>query len=167
MRPFEEGDLLKNVQWINSVELQKSLFISGPISYRAEQEWYNSVIQDNTRMLFAIDHNEDGKYIGNINLSNISFKNRLAAMAIYIGDKDYRKKGCAREALSLLLNYSFHHLGLHKIWLNVSELNESAISLYKSCGFNIEGTLKDEVFFDNKQYISLIRMAIFDDEWNG
>ena len=68
-----------------------------------------------------------------------------------------RQLGYGKEALQLLINYSFTHLGLHQLYCNISEENMASIKLFTSQGFNkiglkedwnyVDGTYKNEFIF--------------------
>ena len=81
-------------------------------------------------------------------LSNISKTNKNADLFIAIGEDSYRRKGFGKNAMEWLIEYGFQKLKLHKINLGVVRDNTSAISLYKSMGFIVEGTMKDDVFYE-------------------
>ena len=160
LRAFEEEDIVFNLNWQNDIEFQ-NLFLGTryPISECEEYEWYKAVIKDKSKLIFSIKYKEDNKYIGNIGISNISWINRNASFWIYIGERNYRRKGCALEATQLMIEYSFNNLNIYKIYLNVLEKNIPAVKLYKKLNFEIEGTFKNEVFICG-QYENILRMAL-------
>lgn len=80
-------------------------------------------------------------------------------MSILIADKEARGKGYGKSAIKQLLEIAFNQLKLHKVWLVVFEENEKARGLYRKCGFQEEGILKDEYFVKGK-YHDMARMAI-------
>jgi len=47
-----------------------------------------------------------------------------------------------------LLRFAFGSLGLHRVFLQVSVTNQSAINLYRRLGFVEEGVLRAAVFAD-------------------
>ncbi|MCU9612697.1 GNAT family N-acetyltransferase [Caldibacillus lycopersici] len=51
--------------------------------------------------------------------------------------------------------------GIKKITLNVLETNEKAIMLYKSCGFEVEGILKNDKLLSDGTYYNTIVMGRF------
>ena len=60
-----------------------------------------------------------------------------------IVDKNYRKKGIAKDAIHLIFKYAFDELKLEKLYSKVLNSNISSISLFNSCGFQLDST-KDE-----------------------
>jgi len=51
--------------------------------------------------------------IGNVGLIDINHIHGSAEIGIFIGDKSYWNKGYGKEALSLLIDYSYKKLNLH------------------------------------------------------
>ena len=81
--------------------------------------------------------------LGMIDLFDFDFKNSRAGIGVLVKDSINRKKGFGKEALQLLINYSFKHLNLHQLYCNISEDNQASIKLFTSQGFNEIGLKKD------------------------
>ncbi|GAL72390.1 acetyltransferase [Jejuia pallidilutea] len=83
--------------------------------------------------LMICDINETS--LGLIDIFDFDFKNKRAGVGIVIKDAKNRGKGFGDEALQLLVNYSFTHLGLHQLYCNISEDNQASIQLFSKIGF--------------------------------
>ncbi|MGZ0014568.1 GNAT family N-acetyltransferase [Yeosuana sp. AK3] len=81
--------------------------------------------------------------LGMIDLFDFDFKNSRAGVGILVKESKNRQLGIGREALGLLINYSFTHLGLHQLYCNISENNDASIKLFTSQGFEKIGLKKD------------------------
>ncbi len=81
--------------------------------------------------------------LGMIDLFDFDFKNRRAGVGILVKETNNRGKGYGYEALELLTDYSFTHLGLHQLYCNISEENEASIKLFTNQGFKKIGLKKD------------------------
>ena len=92
----------------------------------------------------------DGVVIGYCGLTNISKLNRSGEYFIMIGDSNFWNRGLGTLAGKKVLEYGFGELGLHRIWLTVSELNYGGIKSYKNLGFVEEGRMKEACFRDGK-----------------
>ena len=110
----------------------------------------------------------DNISIGLIDLFDVDFKNLKAGVGILI-NKNNRDKGYAKEALGILIEYSFKYLNLHQLYCNIIENNKPSINLFKSLGFIEVGLKKDWVYFKGEyknEYlfcnddITIIRIAI-------
>ncbi len=86
--------------------------------------------------------------LGLIDLFDFDFKNGRAGIGILVKALEDRKKGYGSEALQLLVNYSFAHLGLHQLYCNISEENEASIKLFEKQGFKKIGLKKEWNYVD-------------------
>ena len=109
------------------------------------------------KQLRLVISNYKNKPLGMIDLFDFDFKNSRAGVGILVKESKDRKLGYGREALQLLIKYSFSHLGLHQLYCNISEDNDASIKLFSSQGFKkiglkkdwnyIEGAYKNELLF--------------------
>lgn len=95
--------------------------------------------------------NYDHKPVGLIDLFDLEPKDRRAAIGILIADPDDRKKGYGAESISLVCEYSFKHLALHQVYVNVTADNEASVRLFEGQGFSLVGVKKDWILV-NKQF---------------
>ena len=95
---------------------------------------------------FAIETLTDRRFIGKCGFTRVNWKNRLAELAILIGEKDYRGKGYGADAIEILCRFGFDEMNLHKIKAVVFSFNEAALRCYEKCGFEREGLLKQEMY---------------------
>ena len=84
--------------------------------------------------------------MGFIDLFDYDAHNKRAGVSIVLIDK-HRQKGYGKEALNLLVNYSFTELHLHQLYSNILEGNKASFHLFKSVGFEIVGIKKDWRFY--------------------
>ena len=98
------------------------------------------------RLVISLYSNE---ILGLIDIFDFDFKNRRAGIGILIKDADDRGKGYGKEALQLLVNYSFSHLGLHQLYCNISEDNQASLTLFTKQGFEKVGVKKDWNFVND------------------
>ena len=75
-----------------------------------------------------------------------------------------RNQGYGKKVLKLVLDYLFHQLKAHRVWLDLREGNERALHLYQSLGFQVEGTLRECVKTEDN-YESLMIMGILKTEF--
>ena len=92
------------------------------------------------RLVISTYENES---LGLIDIFDFDFKNSRAGIGVLLKDLKDRSKGYGSEALQLLLDYSFTHLGLHQLYCNISEDNEASIKLFTNFGFEQIGLKKD------------------------
>ena len=114
----------------------------------------------------ALEVLADGRYIGNIGLYEIDWKNRKAEYGILIGDKSAWGKGYGFDSSTDLLAYAFRELNLHRIFLRVLAYHERAIRLYEKIGFREEGRLRQDIFRSGA-YRDTIIMGMLASEYAG
>ncbi|MCI0711440.1 MAG: GNAT family N-acetyltransferase [Chloroflexi bacterium] len=112
-----------------------------PHSARSFEEWERSITGPNT-YLFRIRLQEDNTLIGFVAL-DVNWPNQNAFLAIGIGEPAVWGKGYGSEAMTLILDYAFNELSLHRVGLNVIATNTRAIVLYEKMGFVYEGAQRE------------------------
>lgn len=85
----------------------------------------------------------DNTLLGFIDLFDFCPKNKRAGVGIVILDDQKRNKGVGTEALGLLMDYAFVHLGLHQLYANIAADNTASIRLFSNLGFEKAGVKKD------------------------
>lgn len=95
------------------------------------------------KQLRLVISNYQNESIGMIDLFDFDFKNSRAGVGILVKESSNRQQGFGKEALQLLVNYSFHHLNLHQLYCNITEDNKASISLFTHQGFEKIGLKKD------------------------
>lgn len=147
LRAFEPDDYLTSIAWRNDDEIWSQLG-GGKyyVSTSYEKKWMEDAIFDNNNIRLAVCLIEDGRYIGNVSITNINTANRSGASNILIGDHSCWGHGIGSEAYKLLLDYAFNERGFHRIEARVLEDNIASIKMHQKCGYRIEGTLREAVF---------------------
>jgi len=161
LRLVEEGDLPLLARWRNDPENWRWFFNKAPIRLAAQRRWYEDLLSNKSKMLFAICK-LSGQLIGTIGVDHIDFINQNAEFGnMLIGRAESQRKGFAGEAAGLLIDFCFNHLNLHRLYLYAYEDHAGAIRLYEQCGFKSEGVLRDAQFsegrFRNVVLMSLLR----------
>lgn len=159
LRALEPEDL----EFIHDVENDESIWeISNtqtPYSKFLIKQYLEQSHKDiyEVKQLRLVISSYDEKPLGLIDLFDFDFKNKRAGVGILVKDEGNRDKGYGREALMLLINYSFSHLNLHQLYCNISEENAASIKLFTNQGFYkiglkkdwnyVNGAFKDEYLF--------------------
>lgn len=136
IRPLTVEDAYTSVNWRNDPEVFKYTRSTYDhiITIDSELEWIKKVIAKKDDYRCAIL--ADGKYIGNIYLTDI--KDGIAHYHIFIGEKSYWGKGVAKKASQLIIDHGVKIFGVTEIQLGVHEKNTAALRLYLGLGFKIE-----------------------------
>jgi len=107
---------------------------------------------DNYRL--AIE-NREGVVVGSINAHDCDARNGTVEYGVGIAAQP-RRKGYAREAITLLLNFFFRELRYQKCNVLVYAFNEPSIKLHESLGFQLEGRLRRQVFMHGEYHDGLL-----------
>ena len=145
LRGISKQDAPLIYEWVNREDLRDLTGTLYPVSEYEHEKWMQNVTMSGNQKLFAVYH--ENKCIGTIGLKNIDQTNRNAELYISLGEKI---PGGGTDAVNTLVDFSFMHLNLHKVYLYVFESNLRAINCYKNAGFVIEGTLQEHHFAKGK-----------------
>ncbi len=95
------------------------------------------VYLDKQLRLVICDHSDKG--LGCVDLFDVDMVVGKAAIGILIAAKCDRGKGLASEALQLLVEHSFHTLGLSEIIADVQIENKTSLNFFVRNGFEKNG----------------------------
>lgn len=130
--------------WISNLETTQYLSEAGSAPTLDEEvEWYEREIRKSNSQTFTIYALPDYQPIGSVNLHQINHKHRKANMGIMIGEPDMRGRGLGTEAVELIVDYGFHALELHSIWLTTYEFNVAGHKAYARAGFTEVGRRRE------------------------
>ena len=107
-----------------------------------------------------------GQYVGFTYLRRLDLLNRSAEYGVFLGPKNIRGQGVGKEITNLMLDYAFHELNLHRVWLLVFAFNKRAVRCYTQCGFKEEGVLRESIFSGGRYHDTLC-MSILSKEFTG
>src|SRR3990167_4710425 len=87
--------------------------------------------------------------VGCCGLHYVDWRLRAAEFGIFLCD-EVRGQGMGKESLTMLFDYGFREMNLHKIWAEVYDTNK-AINVYtKGLGMKQDGLLRDNYFKNGK-----------------
>jgi RimJ/RimL family protein N-acetyltransferase len=120
--------------------------------------------QGKTNFLWGIRPLDEDKLIGLAELDGIIWPHGTSAVSIAIGEQAERGKGYGREAMSLILDFSFHELNLHRVFLTVFSYNTAAMAMYEKLGFTHEGTHREHLQRDGQRF-DMVLYGMLRREW--
>ncbi|MBD9699955.1 GNAT family N-acetyltransferase [Flavimobilis sp. GY10621] len=172
LRPFVESDAERAWELVQDTE---GLRLTGTTaSFTREQiaAWVRDVPERPGRYDWAITSGvrRDGELVSDEMLGEIVLNDldddALSANLRLNMLPNYRGRGYGREAIRLVLGHAFaaDGLGLHRVSLDVLDINPRAQMLYESIGFTVEGRLR-EVYRDGDRWTDAIVMSILEHEW--
>lgn len=164
LRPLERDDLHFVHQLNNNRAVMGYWFEEPYESFVELEELYRKHIHDQSERRFIVQDDARTR-VGLVELVEIDHLHRRAEFLIMIAP-DHQRRGYARAATRLAIQYAFRVLNLYKLYLLVDVDNTRAIAIYEGAGFQREGVLTDEYFSDGR-YRSVVRMRIFQHEALG
>jgi len=161
LRIIEEKDLEWSRQLHNDPDVLYMLTDTTIIGERQQKNWFEDLSKSSKSKRLVLEY--DGQRIGLVRLDDIDFINRSICVGLDI-DKSYRGKGHGNNGFRLVMEYCFHELNMHRLWLLVAEFNTVAYNLYKELGFREEGRQRERLFRKSKYY-DYIMMSILRGEF--
>lgn len=153
--------------WMNDPDVTKYLESRFNSQRLEDIKSYVREMSEKTDSLFlAIILRKDNKHVGNIKIHRIDNHHRHGEIALIIGEKTCWGKGIGTEAISLLANYAFKNLNLHKIYAGCYAANLGSIKAFKKAGFKEDGIMKQHYFCEGR-YVDGVQLAIINKENDG
>lgn len=168
LRPITKADLTPTyLQWLNDEEVTKfNSHATFPNTQEKMEAYYNSLQDNNKNVVLAIIEKATKKHIGNVSLQQINWVSKNAEFAILLGDKEFWGKGIGEEAATLIINYGFKRLNLHRIYCGTIQGNEGMKKLAKKLRMTEEGLRRQAIFKDGA-YLDIIEYGILANEYVG
>ena len=155
-------------QWNRDSEYKRLLDSDPPRlhSPKAIKEWLEKHHDEDltNSYWFAIRALEDGRLLGDADLTVINWGGREAFVGIGIGEREFWGKGYGTDAMGLILRYAFTELNLRRVSLNVFEFNQRALRSYEKAGFQLEGRQRQFIQREGRRW-DLVYMGILREEW--
>jgi [ribosomal protein S5]-alanine N-acetyltransferase len=111
--------------------------------FRLRIRSYQQQVKRDQAYPFFIFHRSEGHLLGAITISNIRRGvAQMATVGYWIG-QPYARQGFMSDALEMGADYSFSHLGLHRVEAACLPSNAASIALLKRCDFALEGMARN------------------------
>jgi RimJ/RimL family protein N-acetyltransferase len=165
LKPIDSSDLLElvagwlsqkaNYQWLGFDDGQQ-VFSSA---------WLRIMTQQQSHLLRVFTAAEDDRPIGLVGLSEINQQAKTARIWIATGDKSFRARGYATEAISAMLTLAFREYGLEAVNTWIVEHNPSR-RIAERVGFKFIGRQR-ECHYINGQPFNRLWFDILPSEHNA
>lgn len=130
---------------VSNTQTPYSKFLIRQYLENAHQDIYEA-----KQLRLAICKNQTSEAIGLIDLFDFDPKNSRAGVGIIIQNDEDRNNGYGKEALELVINFSFTQLQLHQLYANIQTENDASIKLFSTFGFQKIGVKRDWTFSKGK-----------------
>lgn len=133
------------------------------------KKWFR-FIKNNIKTMqsyeFGMFLKENGQYIGNVGLINVSMEHNHADISYFI-DTGMRNQGLTTEAAVEMLRFGFEILGFEKISGLCMSVNPASRRIMEKIGMKFEGTLRNDLLKDGVYYdmdhLSILKNEYFTD----
>jgi diamine N-acetyltransferase len=129
---------------VSNTQTPYSKFLIRQYLENAHQDIYEA-----KQLRLAICKKETFEAVGLIDLFDFDPVNNRAGIGILIQNEKHRGNGVGKEALGLIIDYSFKQLQLHQLYANIGTDNESSLNLFTTFGFQKIGVKKDWIYQGN------------------
>ena len=143
LRALEPEDLDLFYKWENDTSIWKISQIYKPFSRHLLKRYLRNAHQDIfTAKQLRLMIEREGYAIGTIDLFDYEPIHARASVGIWIVQESNRRRGYAKEALRLIIEYAFFKLQLNQLYCNISANNQASINLFSSLDFTLIGAKK-------------------------
>lgn len=163
MRTDEEA-LLTYLRWLSDEDFNAWICQSDNVlTYEGEREWALATGKDSRERRFNVIDAETGALLGNCSV-RVNHTGTSAVLGIVLGEPSGRNRGCGTEAMTLMRDFAFENLRVHRVELGVMDDNLRAIRCYEKVGFRECGRQHELAWYHGEWHDS-ITMEIMYDEW--
>jgi len=153
LRSLEEADLDNIFQWLSDKDVTKLLFYQYyPPKIQKMKEEIGKEVENKSDFEFAIIDKKTKLHVGWTGIYEIDRINKNGEIRFFIGDKKFWGKGLATECVTLLIDYAFRKLNLHRLYGGANIENTGSLKIFEKLGFSEEGISKEGFFKDGKYY---------------
>ncbi len=140
----------------------------GPNTEAESKRFVEEVVDDSTekprtRFVYAIHYKERMIGAGEFNIRD--FTNKAGEIG-YILHPDYWRKGIATEVASLLIDFGFKKLRLHRIFATCDPRNIASSKVLEKVGMTREGQIRDDLLLKSGWRDSLL-YSVLEHEWTS
>ena len=149
-RKVTDADLKILASWRNTKGIREYNNQFMLLNMVQQKEWFKQInAKDSDRIMFMVT-NKKNKPIGVCGLIHIDKINRNADVAIILGEQKLHGRGLGSEILSMLIDYGFNQLKLHRIGAEIFSYNNVSIKLFEKLAFKREVTLHEALWRNGK-----------------
>ena len=164
IKPVEKEDLqyLLELRWDASV---MNFLIHEPLSMADQERWFDRLDNRNCPCCIYMKSENGPERAGTVGLYDISTRHQRGTWRIRI-DAAQQGKGVATEATTMMLDYGFNTLNLHKIISDSFKDNQAIVKLSLKLGLTQEGLLREHYYHQGK-HRDAIQFGMLKEQFNS
>ncbi len=140
LRLIEERDLKTILDWRNRDEARVWFKTSDKLTFESHKNWYDRYVNKDDDFFFLIE--AGGKPVGQCGIYDVDRASGTAEIGRFLAATDQAGHGYITRSCGELVRFGIGVLNLSYLFLEVMEQNAKAISVYRRCGFDEEGSFK-------------------------
>ena len=146
LRALEPEDLELLYSLENNESIWELSHTQAPFSKYLIKEYLENAYKDIyevKQLRLVICDKQSEVVLGLVDLFDFDPKNKRVGVGIIIINPVHRNQGIGKEALNLVVDYSFEYLHVRQLYCNIAEHNTASINLFEKTGFKRIGVKKD------------------------
>lgn len=159
LEPLTEAVLEDYVRGMSDAEVTRLTGSHGVFERTLVREWLRTRQDHHDRADWAILRATDGEFLGEVVVNDFDRHNETAGFRIWLASHAMGH-GYGTEATRLVVDHVLHHVGVHRLDLEVYEHNPRARRVYEKCGFVLEGRLRDALLWEGRRYDALVMSVL-------
>jgi RimJ/RimL family protein N-acetyltransferase len=144
--------------WVRKATATRATFTEAQL-----REWGATRKDEHGRADWAIIRVEDGAYVGDCALNNLSPQDASANYRIALVNSTQMGHGYGTEATRLVVDYALDVVGLHRVSLEVYAFNEPGRRTYAKSGFVEEGRLREALCWEGEWHDAIVMSILAGD----
>jgi RimJ/RimL family protein N-acetyltransferase len=151
LRPFRATDLDDALAYMSLPQVVRYLYwnVRGRDEVRellAQRSIRNRIDREGDQLVLAVEHTEDARVIGEVNLVLVSQAHRQGEFG-FVFHPDVHGHGYATEAAARVLDLAFDDLALHRVYGRTDGRNDASAALMRRLGMRQEALfVQNEIF---------------------
>ncbi len=158
LRAVEPSDAEAHFRWNQDSEMARRLdYIRLPQSRKATERWAESAsLRKHSGDDFHFEvETLGGELVGSVAAHHCDQRNGTFQIGVAIM-AEHQRRGFAREAVTLLMNYYFRELRYQKAMVFVASFNEASLRLCERLRFQQEGSLRRMIYTDGRFFDEIV-----------
>ncbi len=167
--PVDETHLAELMRWRN--DQQSVLRQQEPLTPVDQERWFRDVVQPSYQQThpraLQVVSKDGGVPVAYGGLTNIEWTSRRAELSFLVAtesvEPDDRYAEEFHRFLAWTTMFAFESLGLHRLFTETWDFRDNHIEVLESCGFVLEGRMRDHVAKDGQFHDALLHGLLADD----
>lgn len=125
MRPIEERDLCKILEWRNSDEIHSMMLTDHKITWEEHCRWFEKISQEPVKRHFVFEYQD--RPVGYIGYNDFDEQTKTCTPGMYLGDRKAAPADAGLYLSYMSWKYAFEELGMEKLISEIFPRNKKAL----------------------------------------